>query len=89
MFVDFPDFKIETKSAFGAGDWSGSEWVMSGTFAYSSIPSMTATGKTFSVRGASVTQLRNGKISRNSDYWNMTTFLQQVGLMPGQPKELV
>ena len=86
MIVDFPDFKFEMKSGFNAGDWSAGEWVMSGTFAHSSIPGLPATGKTFSVRGASITQLRKGKISRNSDYWNLTSFLQQVGLMPPPPK---
>jgi steroid delta-isomerase-like uncharacterized protein len=86
MLVDFPDFKFELKSVFGAGDWAGMEWVMSGTFAHSSIPGITATGKPFSIRGASIIQLHNGKISRSSDYYNMVTFLQQVGLMPGPPK---
>jgi steroid delta-isomerase-like uncharacterized protein len=86
LFVDFPDFKIEMKSGFNTGDWSAGEWVMSGTFAHSSIPGLPATGKSFSVRGASITEFRKGKISRNSDYWNMTSFLQQVGLMPPPPK---
>jgi steroid delta-isomerase-like uncharacterized protein len=84
--ADFPDFKLEGKSAFQAGDWVGSEWVLTGTFAHSSIPGMPATGKKFSVRGASIAELRNGKIKRNSDYWNMAAFLQQVGLMPASPK---
>ena len=86
FFVDIPDIKIEVKSSFGAGDWSAGEWVMSGTFAHSSIPGLAATGKSFSVRGVSITEFRKGKISRNSDYWNMTSFLQQVGLMPPPPK---
>ena len=85
-FVDIPDVKFEVKSVFGASDWGGMEWVMSGTFVHSSIPGIPATGKTFSVRGASISQLHNGKIIRNSDYYNLATFLQQVGLMPGQSK---
>jgi ketosteroid isomerase-like protein len=47
---------------------------------------MKATGKTFSVRGATVIQLRGGQIIRKSYYMNMAAFLQQVGLMPGKPK---
>jgi len=78
-FVDFPDFKIEVKAA--------GEWVMSGTFTHSSIPSMPATGKTFSIRGASITEYRNGKIIRNADYYNAADFMQQVGLMPKQPQK--
>jgi steroid delta-isomerase-like uncharacterized protein len=84
--VGVPDVKFQVKSVFVAGDWVGSEYVMSGTFVHSTIPAMPATGKTFSIRCASILQLRKGKISRETDYYNMVTFLQQVGLMPGQPK---
>lgn len=86
MFVAFPDLKFEVESAFVAGDWGGCEWLMTGTQTsdFSGIP---ATGKKFSVRGVSVIQLRNGKISRNSDYYNLATLLQQVGLMPGTPSK--
>ena len=86
LFVDMPDLKWEVKSAFGNDEWQGNEWIMSGTFAHSSLPSMPATGKTFFVRQAGIYQLRNGKYSRESGYYNMVTFLQQVGLMPTQPK---
>ena len=85
-FTNFPDFKIEMKSAFNAGDRSAGEWVMSGTFANSSTPGMPATGKRFSVRGTSIIEFREGKISRESMYWNLASFLQQVGLMPGPPQ---
>ena len=86
FFVDVPDVKFELKSVFGTGDWAGMEYVMSGTHVHSSIPTMPATGKTYSLRIASIVQLHKGKIIRQSDYWNMMTMLQQVGLMPGQPK---
>jgi len=85
-FADFPDFKLEMKSGFNAGDRGAAEWVMSGTFAHSSMPGMPATGKKFSVRGVAITEFKNGKISRNTNYWNLASFLQQVGLMPGPPK---
>ena len=86
MLLDSPDVKFELKSVFGTGDWAGIEYVMSGTHVHSSIPTMPATGKTFSVRIAGIFQLRNGKYSRHSDYYNLVTMLQQLGLMPAQPK---
>jgi steroid delta-isomerase-like uncharacterized protein len=85
-FTNFPDFKIEMKSGFGTGAQGAGEWVMSGTFANSSTPGMPATGKRFSVRGTSIIEFREGKISRESMYWNMAAFLQQVGLMPTPPQ---
>jgi len=81
-----PDVKFEMKSFFSSGNWIGSEWSMSGTHA-GDFPGIPATGKRFSIRGASVTELRKGKISRNSDYWNMLSFLQQVGLLPKTPSQ--
>ena len=85
-FTDFPDHKLETKSGFNTGDRSAGEWVMSGTFAHSSMPGVTATGKKFSIPGATITEIRGGKISRVTNYWNMAAFMQQVGLMPAPPK---
>jgi len=81
MFAAFPDLKFDVQSVFATGDWGVCEWVMTGSQT-GRFPGVPATGgKRFSVRGVSVIQLRNGKISRNSDYWNMATLLQQVGLM--------
>jgi len=34
----------------------------------------------FEVRGSSVVEFRDGKISRNSDYWDLATYMKQVGL---------
>ena len=85
-FANMPDFKIEAKSGFNTGDWGAVEWVMSGTFAHSNIPGVPATGKSFSVRGASITEFRGGKISRNTNYWNLASMLQQVGTMSALPQ---
>lgn len=80
MFVAVPDLRFEVQSVLVERDWGVCEWLMTGTQAgdFPGMPS--AVGKSFSVRGVSVIQLQNGKISRNSDYWNMATLLQQVGL---------
>jgi len=80
LFAACPDFKLELKSLFGTPDWVAQEWVMTGTqtgaFSGLGIP---PTGKSFSIRGASITKLRGDKIARNTDYWNLTSMLQQLG----------
>jgi ketosteroid isomerase-like protein len=45
---------------------------------------MPATGKRFSVRGATILELQSGKIRRNSDYWDAASVMRQVGLLPSQ-----
>ena len=78
-FTAIPDMKIELVTLFCCGEWAATEWVMSGSYSsdYPGFP--LAAGKYFSVRGASVMKLHDGKISRISDYWNFASFLQQVG----------
>jgi steroid delta-isomerase-like uncharacterized protein len=80
-FDAFPDMKFELKSVFSAGDWVASEYISSGTHAHSGF-GIPATGKRFSIRTASIAEMRDGKICRSADYYNMVTFLQQVDLLP-------
>jgi|SRR5580704_14845825 steroid delta-isomerase-like uncharacterized protein len=81
VFAAMPDFHIDLKDRFVSGDRAAMEWVMSGTHA-GDLPGIPATQKRFSIRGATVAELCGTKIRRNSDYWDVSAFLKQVGLMP-------
>ncbi len=81
FFSGFPDVTFELKSSFANGTSGGAEWVMRGTHK-GALPGMPATGKRVEVRGASVFEFEGNKIRRCSDYWDMATFLRQLGLMP-------
>ncbi len=81
FFAGFPDVTFELTSRFAAGSQGGAEWVMRGTHR-GDMPGMPATGKQLEVRGASILEFADGKIRRCSDYWDMATFLKQLGLMP-------
>jgi len=67
IFATIPDFKLEILSLFIADNWVGTEWVMTGT---------STTGKNFSTQGASFSELQEGKIKRNTDYYDPSSFLQ-------------
>lgn len=67
LFASIPDFKVEISLLFIAGYQVGSEWIMTGT---------SPTGKSFSNRGASISELEEGKIKRNTDYYDPSSFLQ-------------
>lgn len=57
------------------------EWTMSGTNDCPDVErDLPATGERFDIPGISIGVLRHGKIKENRDYWNMTTYLMQVGL---------
>lgn len=83
MFRSMPDMNVELVSLCSAGDWVASEWVMTGTQTEDSILGVPATGKPFRIRGASVGEIAEDKIKRISDYWNLASLLQQLGLLPG------
>lgn len=80
LFAACPDLKLELKTLFVAGNWVAQEWVMSGTQTgdFGGL-GIAATGKRFSVRGASITKLRDVKIARNTDYWDMESMRRQLG----------
>ena len=79
-FAAIPDIKMEPKSVFTTANRLGCEWIMTGTQT-GDFPGLPATGKSFSVRVASIMEFQNEKIHRNTDYWNLASFLQQVGAM--------
>ena len=81
FFVGFPDAVFELTTSFVAGDRGVGEWVVRATHR-GDLLGLRATGKTINVRGATVVELADGKIRRNSDYWDMATALRQIGLMP-------
>ena len=83
-FAAVPDFKYGVTCRFAASRWAAIEWVMSGTHR-GDFPGIPATGKRFSsVRGSTVLELEDGKIRRESDYWDAATLMKQVGLLPSQ-----
>jgi len=82
VFAAFADLKFELKSRFVAADGkSGAmEWVWRGRQT-KDFPGLPATNKPFEVRGVAVVEFTDGKISRNSDYWDLATYMKQVGLI--------
>ena len=81
FFSGFPDVTFEVCSRFSNGTTGAAEWVMRGTHR-GDLPGMPATGKRVDVRGVSIFEFAGHSIRRCSDYWDMATFLKQLGLMP-------
>jgi steroid delta-isomerase-like uncharacterized protein len=82
-FKAIPDFNMEVTSRSVAGDRASMEWVMTGTHK-GDFPGLPATGKRFSVRGASIVEVQGAKIRRVSDYWDAVTLMRQIGLLPAK-----
>jgi steroid delta-isomerase-like uncharacterized protein len=66
-------------TVYATDEGFGISWRMEGTHV-SDLPGMPATGKSFSVPGASIARVRGGRIVHNRDFWNLLDLLKQLGL---------
>ena len=81
-FEGVPDLELKLLRANIHGGHGTIEWTFSGT-----DKGVFNTGKKFSVRGVSVIDVRDGKISRNLDFYDTATLMRQVGLLPTPPTD--
>jgi len=78
-FEGVPDLELKLLRANVHGGHGTIEWTFSGT-----DKDVFKTGKKFSVRGVSVIDVRDGKISRNLDFYDAATIMREVGVLPAQ-----
>jgi steroid delta-isomerase-like uncharacterized protein len=69
IFASVPDFGLDMVSLVIAGGYAASEWLMTGT---------SIKGKSFSTRGASISELRNSSITCNRGYYDPSRLLQAL-----------
>jgi steroid delta-isomerase-like uncharacterized protein len=76
-----PDVAIHLLSLMGDSQRAAGEWVISGTLErpYGDMP---ATRRRFEVRGATFLTLVDGLVQLQVDYWDLSTLLRQLGLVP-------
>jgi len=77
-----PDLNTEVTRLIPHGDWVASEWTLTGTHT-GDFPSLPATGRSFSIKGVSITQVQDGKIVSQRDYYDRASFLEQLGVLSG------
>ena len=77
-FAAMPDVKITVTRRIVRGDQLTVEWVASGTH-QADYPGLPATGRRFSIPGVTVVVRKNGKILRESLYYDMTEVQRQLG----------
>ncbi len=83
FFGAISDMRAEIESVIASGESAAVVWTFSGT-QKGDFPGIPATGKAFKVRGVSILQVRSGKVSSRTDYWDGATMLRQLGVIPAQ-----
>jgi len=76
-FEGVPDAELKLVRAAIHNGHGTIEWTFSGT-----DKGVYKTGKKFTVRGVSVVDVRDGKISRCLDFYDSGTIMKQVGVLP-------
>jgi steroid delta-isomerase-like uncharacterized protein len=77
-FASMPDLKISVTRRIVRGDQLTVEWVASGTHQVD-YPGLPATGRRFSIPGVTVVVRKNGKITRESLYYDLSEVQRQLG----------
>jgi steroid delta-isomerase-like uncharacterized protein len=70
---------VKLVAAHVSGGHGTIEWIFGGTDV-----GLFKTGKPFSIPGVSVIEVRNGRISRNLDYYDMASIMKPVGVLPAK-----
>lgn len=78
-WASMPDFTMKLVSTVADDRRGGAEWIMTATHSGDFLD-YPATGKSFSLRAASIAEFSNGRIIHWADYWSLSTFKEQVGL---------
>lgn len=78
-FEGVPDLELKLVRAAIHDGHGTVEWTFTGT-----DKGVYKTGKKFTVRGVSVIEVRDGKISRSLDFYDTGTIMRQVGVLPAQ-----
>ncbi len=78
-----PDLTVTTESVVAEGDRVAWAWVYRGAYAgrYPDLPA--GRGQPIELRGVSLLELRDGRIGRETVYFDNYDFLVQVGALPG------
>lgn len=73
----FPDLRIGLLSMFSDGQHIATQWIMTGT-QYGDLPGLPATRRKISIRGASISEIKDGHIVRMTDYYDSAEFYRQL-----------
>ena len=75
-----PDFHIEYSEYFATKTHGASVWTITNTW-NGEFHGVDVTGKKVSFTGTTIFEFKNGKISKNTDYWDLSPLMLQLGVL--------
>ena len=84
IFRAFPDSEFVVTRVTANADAGAVEWRMSGTFSGGPFQGVEPNGRRVDIRGCDCFEIKEGKILRNTAYYDGMQFARAVGMLPAQ-----
>jgi steroid delta-isomerase-like uncharacterized protein len=84
LFAALPDAETTVRRLVADERQAAVEWRTTGTFTGSPFRGLEATGRWLEVRGVDLMEIEDGKITRNTAYYDGAAFARQIGMLPPQ-----
>jgi steroid delta-isomerase-like uncharacterized protein len=84
LFAAVPDLDVTAQRVVSDDNSAVVEWRLEGTFAGAPFQGIEPTGRPVEMRGLDVLDIEDGKVVRNTGYYDGAAFVRQVGMLPAQ-----
>jgi steroid delta-isomerase-like uncharacterized protein len=82
LFAALPDSEMRVQRIVADDSSAAVEWRLSGTFSGAPYQGLEPTGRHVELRGCDVLEVKGGKLTGNTVYFDATEFARQVGMLP-------
>ena len=84
MFAAFPDFSVTIDRIISGDSTAVVQYHVSGTFTGGAFQGIHPTGRRVELRGVDVMDISDGKVRRNTIYFDGAALARQIGMLPQQ-----
>jgi steroid delta-isomerase-like uncharacterized protein len=82
MFAAFPDFQFSVEQSVASPQMAAVQWRATGTFRGAPFQGIEPTGRRVDIRGCDCIEVEDGKIVRNTAYYDGAAFARGLGMLP-------
>jgi len=82
LFDAFPDFEFSVEHCIATAQVASVQWRATGTFRGAPFQGIEPTGRRVDIRGCDCLEIDDGKITRNTAYYDGAAFARGLGLLP-------
>src|SRR6185503_19038863 len=82
LFAAFPDFEFTVEQCTATAQTAAVQWRATGSFTGAPFQGIEPTGRRIEIRGCDCVEVEDGKITRNTAYYDGAAFARGLGLLP-------